>query len=115
MNPGFNAFSIYFVSHFILGVKYAHYFMVASAIMGFIYGAFGGIWIAPALVAVSYVGIFVLINFVFAFVVGVLNLITSIFGKGSKRLSRYFSFSLAFLVVFLAYFAILKFSGFKPF
>jgi len=48
-------------------------------------------------------------------VVGVLNLITSIFGKGSKRLSRYFSFSLAFLVVFLAYFAILKFSGFKPF
>jgi len=83
--------------------------------MGFIYGAFGGIWLAPAFVAVSYVGIFVLINFVFAFVLGVLNLLPSIFGRGSKTLSRYFLFSLAFLVVFLAYFAILKFSGFKPF
>jgi len=102
-------------SHFILGIKYALYFLVVSAIMGFIYGAFGGIWLAPAFVAVSYVGIFVLINFVFAFVLGVLNLLPSIFGRGSKTLSRYFLFSLAFLVVFLAYFAILKFSGFKPF
>jgi len=115
MINGIKTSFIYFINHFSLGFKYAMYFMGAAAIMGFIYGAFGGIWVAPALVAVSYVGIFVLINFVFAFVVGVLNLISGIFGRGSKRLIRYFSFSLAFLMVFLAYFLILKFSGFKPF
>jgi len=106
---------IFFINHFNLGFKYALYFMVVAALMGFIYGAFGGIWIAPAWVAVSYVGIFVLINFAFAFLLGMLNLIPAIFGRSSKRLTRYFSFSLAFLVVFFAYFAILKFSGFKPF
>lgn len=105
----------YFASHFILGVKYALYFMAVAAVMGFIYGAFGGIWIAPVFVSVSYVGIFVVINFVFAFIFGVLNLIPGIFGKGSQRLFRYFTFSLAFLLVFLAYFAVLKFSGLNPF
>lgn len=101
----------FFVSHFIRGSKYALYFMVVAALMGFIYGAIGGIWIAPAFVSVSYVGIFVVINFVFALILGMLNLLPGIFGKGSQRLFRYFTFSLAFLLVFLVYFAILKFSG----
>jgi len=104
-----------FIHLFNLGLKYALFFMATAALMGFIYGAIGGIWVAPAWVAVSYVGIFVLINFVFAFLLGVLSLLPCIFGKGSKRLTRYFSFSSAFLIVFLTYFAILKFSGFRPF
>jgi len=105
----------YFGRHFFLGIRYALYFMAVSAVMGFIYGAFGGIWIAPAFVAVSYVGLIVVINFVFALVLGLLNLLPVIFGKGSKRLFRYFTFSLAFVLVFLAYFALLKFSGLKVF
>jgi hypothetical protein len=105
----------YFGNHFTAGIKYALYFMAVSAVMGFIYGAFGGIWIAPAFVAISYVGIFVTLNFVFALILGVINLFPALFKKGSKRLSRYFSFSLAFLLVFLTYFVILKYSGFEPF
>lgn len=105
----------YFGNHFVLGAKYALVFMLAAALMGFIYGALGGIWVAPPFVSISYVGIFVVVNFVFALVLGLLNLLLGIFGKGSKRLFRYFTFSLAFALVFLSYFAILKFSGFEPF
>ncbi|MEO1256344.1 MAG: hypothetical protein AAFY41_15855, partial [Bacteroidota bacterium] len=98
----------YFVNHFTLGIKYALYFMIVAAAMGFIFGAFGGIWLAPVFVAISYVGIFVTLNFAFALVLGIINLFPALFKKGSKRLARYFSFSLAFLLLFLTYFAILK-------
>lgn len=101
--------------HFVSGLKYALYFMAVALIIGFLYGAFGGVWLAPAFVAVSYLGIYVVINFVFALLLGALNLLPALFNKGSKRLSRYFSFSLAFFLVYLVYFAALKFSGFEPF
>ena len=106
---------LYFGSHFALGVRYALYFLVVAAVMGFIYGALGAIWIAPAFVAISYLGIYVIINFVFAFLFALINLFPATFNKGSKRLSRYFAYSFAFLIVFLLYFAILKYSGFEPF
>lgn len=111
MMKGIKASFLDFFKLFGLGIKYALYFFGVAAIMGFVFGAIGGVWLAPAFVAVSYLGIFVLINFFFAFVLGMLNFFPAIFGKGSKMLNRYFTFSLAFLVVFLAYFALLKLSN----
>ena len=105
----------YFWRHFTKGCKYALYFMAVAAVMGFIFGAFGGVWLAPAFVAISYVGIFVVLNFSIALILALINLLPTLFNKGSKRLMRYFTYSLAFLMVFLAYFALLKYTGFAPF
>ncbi|MEO1052212.1 MAG: hypothetical protein AAFX87_16385 [Bacteroidota bacterium] len=101
--------------YFFRGFKYAAYFMVIAGFMGLIYGAFGGIWLSPAFVAIAYLGIFVMINFVISIPLIALNLPFALFRKGSKRITRYFIYSLSFAIVFLAFFALLKFTGIEVF
>lgn len=95
--------------------KYALIFLFVSALMGLIYGAFGGIWYSMPFVAVTYTGIFVVINFMISLIVFVINLIPSMIKKGSWIPIRYFIWSLSFFVVFMIYFSALKFSGLEPF
>ena len=82
--------------------------MGIAAIMGALYGLFGGLFLKPALVSVMIVGIFVAINFVFALLSVLPNVIVQFLRKKEVRLTRYFTFSLAFFLVFFPYFVLLK-------
>ena len=104
-----------FKLNFILGFKYALLFLLISAVMGLIYGAFGGRLISPMFVGITYVGIFVILNFFVALILGVVNLIPSAFGKGSTQLSKYFTMSFSFFIVFFSFFLLLKLSGLQVF
>lgn len=91
------------------GLKYALMFMVVAASMGFVYGAFGGVVLAPMLFAITVVGIFSCMNFVIALLVaGIPLLFISILKKRAPKLVRYFAISLSFFVVYLPFFALLK-------
>jgi len=105
----------YFAKNFLLGFKYAGYFIVIAALMGAIYGVFGGRIISPMFVGVAYLGIFVLLNLPFAIIAGFINIFPSLFKKGRPRMTRYVAMSLSFSMVFLSYFLLIKYSGIQVF
>lgn len=104
-----------FIQEMKRGFKYAGMFMVVVGAMGMIYGLFGGLFITPMMFAMTLLGIFVVLNFPIALILGVINLFPSLFRRGSKRLQRYFALSLSFTLVFLAFFAVLKFANIEVF
>ncbi|MEL7120444.1 MAG: hypothetical protein AAFO07_13420 [Bacteroidota bacterium] len=97
------------------GAKYALWFVLLGAVMGLIYGAFGGVLLQPALFSVAITGIMVVLNFIIALIVFLPNVLFMIFKRSSKLIHRYFGLSLGFLIVYLAFFALLKFSGLEVF
>lgn len=98
------------------GFRYALWFVLISAVMGVLYGLFSGIVLQPAVFAIVYTAVFVLLNFVVALPVWCFNLIFLMpFGKGSRGIQRYFALSLSFAVVFLFCYLLLMNTGIKVF
>ena len=97
------------------GAKYALIFILAGAFMGFCYGVWSGIVVAPMVFAISLTGVFVVLNFPFALILFLLNLFPTLFKKGSAHLNRYFVFSLVFLLVYSLFFLLFKLLQLKPF
>ena len=95
-----------------LGFKYALLFILVAFVMGIIYGALGGVFLAPAFAFVSLVGVFVILNFPIAAIALLINILLHPFKKSSLRTYRYFTFSFCFLVVFGFFFLIMKLSEF---
>jgi len=93
---------------FSLGIRYALWFIAVAAAMGVLYGLIGGVIIYPAIISVIIVGIFATINFVLSLLTVIPMLILRLLGKRPNTLIRYFSFSLAFFLVFLPFFALVK-------
>ncbi|MEM7660323.1 MAG: hypothetical protein AAF399_29730 [Bacteroidota bacterium] len=97
------------------GLIYALYFMLIAAVMGAVYGLISGVILQPALFSVAMVGVFVSVNAVIALLLALPMLGFRIFGRKMVAGERYLTFSLAFLVVFLPYFAVLKVLPFAVF
>ena len=104
MNSTISNKSPWFFIQFKSGLRYALYFMAISFVMGSIYGVFGGLLIEPALFTTSLVGMFCILNFIFAIIAAFINSIFFIFKKGIKSVFRYFGLSLGFALVFISYF-----------
>lgn len=86
--------------NFLVGLRYAGWFLVLSFIMGALYGLPSGIVIQPAAFSVLFTGVLVVANFAIAIVVLIVGLILLLFGKTIYALIRYFALSFAFFVVF---------------
>ena len=99
----------------LLGIKYALIFLFFALLMGFIYGFFAGILFETALVALTFVGLFSVINFM----VALLCLIPLVYfrfrKKNTKQLVRYISISLGFAIVYLPFFVLLKYIPYRLF
>jgi len=94
--------SRYFGFYFKKGIRYALLLLVAAFVAGALYGLISGIIIQPALFAVLYTGICIIVNFIIALLVFIVNLLFFAPFKRSKRNTfKYFSLSLAFVLVFL--------------
>lgn len=92
----------YFGYYFRKGAWYAVLLLVAAFVSGALYGLVSGIIIQPALFAVLYTGICVIVNFIIALLVFIVNLLFLAPFKRSKRNTfKYFSLSLALVLVFL--------------
>ncbi|MEL6824456.1 MAG: hypothetical protein AAFP70_22075 [Calditrichota bacterium] len=101
--------------YFRLGFKYALIFLVVSGVMGAIYGLFGLRFYGPVVFAISLTGIFVILNFPFALIAFLGNVLLMPFSKSSTVISRYFVYSLSFLIVFGVHFVIFKLLDLRPF
>jgi hypothetical protein len=106
---------IMFKSTLLFGVKYALLFFALAGLMGAIFGLFGGIFVSPALAFITIVGVFVILNFLVAVVVQIINLLLYPFKKSSKKITKYFTYSLSFLFVFGLYFLFMKYSNIQVF
>ena len=79
--------------------------------MGALYGLFGGRLISPVIFAVTLTGIFVVLNFIVSSVVGVINLLCTLFNQGNHNMTRYAALSSGFLIIYLLFFATMKVAG----
>lgn len=101
----------FFRHHLAQGCKYALLFVGVSAVMGALYGLFGGRLVSPMIFAITLTGIFVVLNFIVALAVGVVNLLFILFNQRNNAMMRYAALSSGFLIVYLLFFAILKVTG----
>lgn len=105
-----------FMTNLKRGFRYALWVLLITALMGALYGLISGIIIPPAVFAVIYTAVFVILNFVMALAVWVFNLLFLVpFRKGSRGINRYFALSLSFTIVFLASYLLLMNTGMQIF
>jgi uncharacterized iron-regulated membrane protein len=98
------------------GFRYALWFILFAALAGALYGLFSGVIVQPAVFAVAFTCVLVVIHFVLALLCILFNMLfLAPFKKGSRMLIRYFSLSLSFLVVFLFFYWLLVNTGMKIF
>jgi uncharacterized iron-regulated membrane protein len=90
-----------FLHYFVKGLKYAVAILLGAFTTGFLYGLISGVVIPPAMFVAYYTAIIVLINFAFALVALIAYLIGLIFKKDNRSMLKYFTYSLAFMLVFL--------------
>lgn len=91
---------VYASFYFRKGMKYALMLLICAFFSGALYGIISGIVVQPALFAILYVGISVIVNFFIATLCIFINLLLAIFKKSSRNLLKYFLISLAFLLIF---------------
>lgn len=98
----------YYFKYLKRGVYYAAIFLLVAGIMGVVYGLFGGVVVGPFFFGITMLSIFVLLNFIVAFIIGVFNMLFAIFKAQSNQLVRYFALSTGFMAVVLLFFAAFK-------
>lgn len=93
----------YYVGYYFRkGAWYAVLLLVAAFVSGALYGLISGIIIQPALFAVLYTGICIIVNFIVALLTFIVNLLfLAPFRRSKRNIFKYFSLSLAFALVFL--------------
>lgn len=94
------------------GFRYAFWVVLSSIAIGALYGLPSGIVIQPAVFAIAFTCLLVVINFVVALPVWGINLLFfAPFQKGSRGIIRYFAWSFSFLVVYLTCYLLLMNTG----
>ncbi|WP_300601290.1 PepSY-associated TM helix domain-containing protein [Niabella sp.] len=94
----------YFLVHFKKGLKYGALLLGSALLAGLLYGLISGIPVQPALFALLYTGISVIVNVVIALLVLMMGgLLLLLLKKPVKGLLKYFSLSLGILLVFLPF------------
>lgn len=94
--------AIYFNYYFRKGMKYGGMLLLSSFIAGALYGLISGIVLQPGLFGVVYTGISIFVNFLVALLVILFNLLFLVPSRRSvKSTYKYFSLSLALVIVFL--------------
>lgn len=106
----------YFLQTSVKGFRYAFWVLLTSALSGSLYGLLSGIVIRPAVFAVAFTCLLVVINFIVAFLALTINvLFMAPLKKGSRSIIRYFALSLSFAIVFTAAYLLLMNTGLQLF
>lgn len=90
------------------GLKYGMVFMAVSAVMGFLYGLFGGLFLQPALVAFTCVGVFAAIFFILSLIALVPALLMKLAGVSISKYLIFLGISIGFVLVYLPFFILIK-------
>lgn len=92
----------YFGYYFKRSCRHAALLLACSFLAGALYGLLSGVIIQPALFAVLYTGICILVNFIVSMLAGLFNVIfLAPFRKARRNIFKYFTISLAFAIIFL--------------
>ena len=98
------------------GLNYAVIIWPLTAIAGGLYGLISGIILQPAVFAIAFTCVMVSLNFVCALLAEIFNLLFLLpFKKGSLSITRYFSLSLSFFIVFIIGYIMVLNTGLKVF
>jgi len=98
------------------GFKYAAISWPLIALSGVLYGLISGIVLQPAVFVIAFTCVLVSLNFICAFLAEIFNVLFLLpFKKGSSGITRYFSISLSFFIVFIAGYILVLNTGFHVF
>ena len=105
-----------FKLNFRSGLKYACILWLAMALSGGLYGLISGIVLQPAVFAIAFASVVVTLNFACALSAELFNVSFLLpFKKGSAGVTRYFSLSLSFLIVFMIGYMLVLNTGLRVF
>lgn len=105
-----------FKANFKKGLRYAAIVWPLVAISGGLYGLASGIILQPALFAIAFTCVLVSLNFICALLAELFNVLFLLpLKKGSSGVTRYFSLSLSFFIVFMLGYILTLNTGLKVF
>lgn len=105
-----------FLGHLGKGFRYAGWVLLGAAGAGALYGLVSGIVAPPAVFAILYATILIILNFLVALLAILFNgLLLAPFRRWSRGVAKYFALSLAFLIVFVPVVLLINWTGLKIF
>lgn len=97
------------------GLKYGLVVLFISGLFGFLFGLFDGQFIKPALVSMTLIGLFVVVNFILSILLWLPTALLFALKKSVQPLVKYIGISLGFVVVFMPFLLLMKYIPFNPF
>ncbi|WP_298713868.1 PepSY domain-containing protein [Chitinophaga sp.] len=105
-----------FLQVFGKGFRYAGWVLLCAAAAGALYGLLSGIIAPPAVFAILYTTILIVLNFFVALLAILFNaLFLAPFRRWSRGVAKYFALSLAFMIVFVPVVLFINWTGLKIF
>lgn len=93
------------------GLTYGSFTLLVAFMMGAVYGIFNLAPIQPAFAFATFLGLIVFLNFLFAIPLWIGWFLVFIFIRRKFVIPKYFFISLGFSLIFLAFFALMKFGN----
>ncbi len=97
------------------GLKYGSIVLFLSGLFGFLFGVFGGQFLKPAIVSMTHIGLFVVVNFIISVFLWLPTAVLFALKKSVRPLIKYIGISFGFIVVFVPYLLLVRYLPYNPF
>lgn len=97
------------------GLKYGAVLFVVAGLFGLLFGLFDAQFVKPALVSITHIGLFVVVNFIISILLWLPTAVLYALKKTVRPLVRYIGISFGFMVVFMPYLLLIKYMPYNPF
>ena len=97
------------------GLKYGVVVLVISGLFGLFFGLFDAQFIKPALVSMTHIGLFVVVNFIISILLWLPTAVLYALKKSVQPLVKYIGISFGFILVFMPYLLLMKYLPYNPF
>lgn len=97
------------------GLKYGAVVLVISGLFGLFFGLFDAQFIKPALVSMTHIGLFVVVNFIISILLWLPTVVLYALKKSVQPLVKYIGISFGFILVFMPYLLLMKYLPYNPF
>ena len=102
-------------SSILRGLKYGSIVLVVSGLFGLLFGLFDAQFLKPALVSMTHIGLFVVVNFIISILLWLPTAVLYALKKSVRSLVNYIGISFGFIVVFMPFLLLIKHLPFNPF
>lgn len=97
------------------GLKYGAIVLCMAGLFGLFYGLLDAQFIKPALVSMTHIGLFVVVNFIISILLWLPTAVLFALKKSVQPLVKYIGISFGFILVFMPFLLLIKCIPYNPF